>query len=1380
MGTSSYDTVMFVSPSIFSRLVTGTAPDAKASEPAQDEAAQEPRPFREVVSDWRAELADRMREELASSPLTQLHLKSPHPGGLAQLYAEHPTKLSNLFRGSDVLERSQAEALDLLRQAQRLLNEYGLVTLYLSIGTASWDEQGQRRTSPVLLRPIDVYMDREGEIYLALRPGMEISNRLLMVLSRRGKPLDAPQILEAVRTRHGFSPEEALRLVRDAGADIPGFAAEDSLTVGVFSHPTSALLRELGAPQWLSLSPTVRALAGDANAAKDLEFSPEAANPNDRDPWEEVGIGEHSPQWADVVEAATGESSLVIELPPTEDAVPLVASLAAEHAAAGRSVLVVAPPGQPQHAIAKKLSDSGVAEVANVVGSTARSAEEVQRNLLEAMLDASDSFDADSTDEMRTKLRRRRQELSSYTESLHREFPEWGVSAFDALQVLTDLTSLPGGPTTRVRLDRDSLTRISGDGGDVARSLLQRAFELGMFSGDTVRNWWTGIEIFDEATITSVMDAVEELSERVLPQTERDMVSVQASTGLQLAQSVSQWQKELQLLADVQKCLDVFSPRVFERSAADMAVATASKDWRSERGISLRRSRRRSLVKQAKDLLVPGAHVTNLHAELVQVQHLREQWRSYAGSGTWPMVPADLGAVLATERELTDRLALINPYLEPVYGNLFELSIEELGGLLDALAGDPEGAKELPERVRVGRELDALGLGALVEDLQERRVAEETLPLELDLAWWATALSMMLREEPSLGGIDPTQLQEALQELRDLEGKQIASLGPAARSRIMRIRQQALAESAEDYDAIQSRLSIPMAAPAYYAQIPIAWEIMPIVITSASVVPQVVPWGKHVDVVILTAVEELPLAGLVPVIARGKQVVAVGSSAPGNSNLEQLKRSLPILHLPASPQHINTAVVSLVSQYEVESGAVSIPSRRPLGRLNLQVVNGTGMPAPGVHAIESSAAEVEAVVGKVRDHAHNQADMSLAVVALNDRHADRIRAALRSASTGDRQLKELLQGQGSEPFAVFGPQEATGQRRDRVILAVGFAKTPHGRVIHDFGAYSLPGGEVLLGQALRVARGQLDLVASFHAGDVDREKLRQPGAQMLVDLLALGREGSGSGDVTWPTLEVAPDHLLVDLAERLYSLGLNVVPNLGVPGGLRIPLAIGHPEVPEELLVAVLTDDDDYIAEPSLRVRDRMVPRLLEDQGWKVRIELSMAVFIDPNKEAEAIVQLVLDAVDEFYDQHPELRPAAGEGAEESVFTSEDLGLIDEPADLDHSLYGAPTVADISDEDVVTGVRVALPKEGRPLIAAGLPLSAYGDDQLDVVAQWVIGSSEQVSEEDAVLGVREFLDLRRKGAQSEAVLRNVVRRNMPTESAQVTTADDSEQDSVDE
>src|SRR5690606_19621988 len=101
--------------------------------------------------------------------------------------------------------------------------------------------------------------------------------------------------------------------------------------------------------------------------------------------------------------------------------------------------------------------------------------------------------------------------------------------------------------------------------------------------------------------------------------------------------------------------------------------------------------------------------------------------------------------------------------------------------------------------------------------------------------------------------------------------------------------------------------------------------------------------------------------------------------------------------------------------------------------------------------------------------------------------------------------------------------------------------------------------------------------------------------------------------------------------------GLTVVPRFGRPGGVRIPLAVGHPALPGELLLAVLTDDNEYMAEPSLRRRDRHWIERLAARGWAVRTVYSSALFIDPQGEADRIAtvveELVADRVDGAHGQ---------------------------------------------------------------------------------------------------------------------------------------------------
>ena len=347
---------------------------------------------------------------------------------------------------------------------------------------------------------------------------------------------------------------------------------------------------------------------------------------------------------------------------------------------------------------------------------------------------------------------------------------------------------------------------------------------------------------------------------------------------------------------------------------------------------------------------------------------------------------------------------------------------------------------------------------------------------------------------------------------------------------------------------------------------------------------------------------------------------------------------------------------------------------------------------------------------------------------------------------------------------------------------------------------------------IRVVRGDLTLVSALHSAEIDRDRLGHEGSRMLVDLLEIAEGHAGEGMDAWPVLAGEPDRLLVDLAERLYSRGLEVVANVGIPGGMRIPLAIGHPDSPGRLLLAVLTDDEEYLAEPSQRVRDRARPRWLEAQGWAVYTALSMALFIDPEKEASAIVDSVLNALEKLHatqdepvvaipervvdDEAAEERveeasaATASSGSDESEDGSEDDSEdgSEEPVAprmpmLDDGLDEESKRRKKADEDT-TGMLLAIKRKERaseenrgprPAIAKGLPLAAYSDDQLDEMAAWVRSDGVERTDLETAEELREALGITRRGFQSDAVLGNVVRRTKPAaaqEAGEALTSED--------
>ena len=1389
-------------PSIFSRR--------SAPKPEATAASSTPTHPTTLVGQARAAWRTRLEETIAaeSQSLPTLSLTDAHPGGLAQLYTEHPVRLSLLIREPIALGRALDRARAIIARSEQRAATHGTGPIHLGIGTATWRHGAEAITVPALLRPVRL-VRRDDDVLIALGRGALLAPELSEALRAAGQDVDGRDILAQASGHHGFSSSQAMSALRHTCSVLNRFELRDELVVGLFCHPAGPLAASLAADvEALADSEVIRALAGDQDAGNDLRAEPIATNPGDRDPWAEKGVGDLIPTQQDAVEAASDGRSVFIDVPAHADDASIVAAILADAAATGRSVLHVSTQTSRSIAAYSRLADLGLADlVANIDGySDARRT--LAGRVREAMEDMAPVVDQENVDALRARLRQVRSSLTAYATALHEPYGRFGVCAADALRALTDLTSGEDAPTTRVRLSEQTLYDIALDQGEGARALLREALASGRLTTASSSPWSSAVLTSDEQA-SDVLLRVKRLSE-TLPQLRVHIAAVAGEAGIKPAGTLAQWDRQLAMFDGIADVLDVFQPRVFERSAADMVIATAPKQWRKDHDISMGRSERTRLVKQAQDLVRPGVHVPDLHRALIRVQERRDAWCAVCGDDSWPILPAKIGEISALTDAVRDDLDAIAPVFVAEEENLVGTHLQRLATLIERWSGDTSAAREVPARLEMRARLADHGLDALAQDLADRGVSDEQIDTELDLAWWASLLRAMLAAAPALGGVDPGSLEELAREGRELDEAQVASLIPQAITGVRRIRTNALAARPSQYEELRELLDggTPTDLELLVAY-PLVRHLLPVLMTVPAMVPMLAPTGRTVDMVVLDGADGLPLAELAPIIARGHQLVVIDDLAAASEEgaTRTFANVLPTLRVEPGPRRLNDQVALLLARYGYEHAGIPVPWTAANAPVSARWVEATGMPAPGAHAIESTGAEVRAVVDAVIEHAVECPERSLAVIALSERHAQRIAEALASVRADEPGLASFFDPATPEPFVVVGPDQAVGLTRESLILSVGFAKTPHGRVIHDFGVLSSEEGADTLAEILRVVRGDLTLVSALRSADIDRERLHYEGTRMLVDLIEIAEGHAGEGMDAWPVLAGEPDRLLVDLAEHLYSRGLEVVANVGIPGGMRVPLAIGHPDSPGRLLVAVLTDDEEYLSEPSQRVRDRARPRWLEAQGWRVYTALSMALFIDPEKEASTIVDAVLDALEELnaHEEEPAVevpehvsdddaseeavaagdqpdsaraeggdRPAdeasdeasgdaSGEGAGEAAPASPRMPMLDE--DLDEESQRRKK----ADEDT-TGMLLAITRKERaseenrgprPAIAKGLPLAAYSDDQLDEMAAWVRSDGVERTDLETAEELREALGITRRGFQSDAVLGNVVRRTRP-------------------
>lgn len=1416
-SADSADSAAHAEPASSGTEAPGSQPHGPASAGDAGDTVTEPARnlLEEALAAWREELAELggvASLDDASVLDGVASLDDAHPSGLAQLYAGRATHLSSLVRERSALAVARQALREVAGRSDVLARQFGVAPVYLALGVATWseavptdagEEEGEassavvgtettgpdtkadqplpapaRRTvnAPVLLRPVRLAATG-GDATLALGPSIEVNPVLTRALREAGCRTDVDAIARGALSDIGFTPRAALTRLGSLGRQyLTDFSLHERLVVGAFVHPGQALVEDFDATvDRARASALVAALAGDPAAREALAVPLAPPRPTDREPDAERGVGDLDVAQLDAVEAVSSGASILLDAPPGSDVAATLAAVLADAAASGRTVLHVPATSADGHAVADVLREQGlgdlVIDLTEDPGWRLHAAEAIKDSLgVEPP-----ELDVPTIVAQREELAALREEMTQAVAALHAPRAPWGVSAYEALGHLAEFTTGRARRYTSARVAAGHLERLDEAGLARATDLLHRAEDLDLLTPEGAGSAWKGVVVTDIDQATDALAHLTRLADELLPALTHDVPVTAELTGVDPALTVNQWLNQLAVLDEVRDCLDVFLPEVFERSAADMIIATATKQWRAEHAVEMSGSTRRRFTKQAKDLVRPGRPVADLHAELVKVQRRREAWRALHPSSGWPRVPADLDAMLAAAQATAQALAALQPLLDttedaPV---LMDLPLGELERLVSALADDDATAQRLPEVNQVLGGLAELGLNELVADLAAREVHGKDLESELMYCWWASLLASLLREDPSLAGLGSGVLGERAARLRELDATQAQTLaGPLLHAYASRVRGAVEADKTAAralYVALSRDDGVPLRE--ILASHPLAMTVKPVWIVPPTLVPQVFTPDAVVDLAVLDASVHMPVAQVLPAFVRAEQVLVVGDPRREESGLAaELGSLLPAVVLSTTRNTLDGPIASFLATHGYGDVVEAIPSPPGAVNLSLDLVDGRGMPAPGQTAVESVPTEVDRVVDLVLEHALTRPEESLGVVALSARHAEQIRRAVAQAVAGSPALEQFFAAGIAEPFVVVDLSEARSLRRDRIIISVGYAKTPHGRTIHSFGAVSQVGGMVGLVEALCAARGATVVVSCLAAEDIDPERLHSAGSQLLREMLVRAAQ---PGEAAAQGGQGQPDPLLVDLAERLWRKGLTVVPRYGLEGGPRIPLAIGHPDYPGELLVAVLTDDAAYVAEESLRRRDRYWEQRLRARGWLVYTTYSVSLFVDPEAEASAIEQMVLDVLVARQAEQAareaaaqpvvvEADPTTGEVLEAGEGTTTQGAAATTPADA--SAPGTDGDAPATDGDGPAWVPLRASagrgvRAQRPPLAKGLPLQAYSDDQLDEMVTWIRSDGVERSVEEEVEVLREELALRRRGAGVDAVLTHAVTRS---------------------
>ncbi|QRZ62140.1 DNA helicase [Rothia sp. ZJ932] len=1214
-----------------------------------------------------------------------IDLSNANPSGVAQLMMGRKTRLSTILREKSLLESGMSAARVLRAKIFELETEHGLDAGYFVAGTASWLSRDlgsaqrlateKRFIAPILLAPLAITPHTSGDDFELRLTGAAKLNPALVRQLRKEYNIDlsSMDVAALANSMSRLDPEPVIDRMRSSTAKIPGMMIESKYLVSTFAD----LKESTGALPATAHTKVVRDLAALKSGIELSSHAPVAVNPlppiDTRPVADEFLVADADASAQEVVDLASSGHSLAITSAPGTDDIRTALNIASTLMSQNKSVLIVGEKSSTLRTIAAQTAALGLGDTVFDVLKD-RESEETRQLLIQAIVRNENAVEPDYS-EVYAELETTRNQLAEHLNALKYTESRWGCSPFDAMQTLAALTAQQPAPSTHVRFNRDVMDALT-DRSATTRQLV-RLGELAGYRSSTQFSPWHQATLVDTQESQAAHELVKSLHES-MTNLRAAMSLMGNETGMRTGNSLEQWNEQLGLLERIRETLKEFTGDIFERPVTDLIAATASGSWRRERGIEMSTMQRSRLRKAAKEYIRPGVHLGDIHDALVVVQSQREEWITWAAEGSLPVPPANLDELRAHHDELRAEFTGLELVLEnsPQGNDFITAPAADILKRLSHLIDDEYLLHTLPERDGLIRSLTEQGLGELLDDLRERQIPAEHAPAELELAWWQTALEMMIASQ-EIEILDGNQLRELEARFRRADYRHIASTPARLLHRLAMQWQKAISEYADEAAYLKSHLrahefslyEILTHAPH------LATTLYPLWVSSPFAISRKIPAHQRFDTVILLDAESTPLAANLPAITRADQVIAFGDSVSGRpvpfmvsavahnavmdvddnleSTIDVLAKIVPQRSLAIVNRAIDPALFSYLNEHYYNGQLIHYPwgeeITESVAGLSVEYVSLEGRMSDNA-SMDSPSVEVEQVGWRVIEHAIKRPHQSLAVIASTARHAQRIADFVRRALESYPQAAGFF-APGKEPFRVVNVARAETIERDVVFVALGFGRAPHKPEVHSLGEFSEAHGGKHFVTAMTRARHETRIITSLSLDDMNPALLKGGALDIYRLIQEYSRQQEADTEMAFgaqitdklPANEFLTndaieatdmgDWLLNDLVRRLKERGARVHSSENndislvvtaegeslSAGAMRSPRARAmlHDGASMRIPLAVSSDGADSWADLSVRERTRLLPERLARTGWNYLTLWTIEVFSDP----EAVVE---------------------------------------------------------------------------------------------------------------------------------------------------------------
>ncbi len=1165
-----------------------------------------------VAKEQWAKWQEEIRAIGVTNPLTnfepnafgQIDLERSHPGGFSQFITGRQTLLSNLVRDPLAFSRALSSARRIKAKSDRISSQFGIQTLHLIGGVANFEADGFDLNVPLLLWPVSL-IKKADDYELALDGAPQVNPALVTALdSCYGIKLNERELLARQNESSDLIPVTVLNYLANLCGDTANLDLKRILVISNFTTVNSELLGDIDG----QANELIESLLGEpGQGLADLDI-----------PELNLVVDADATQMRIVSRALAGQSFAVETLPGCgyiQTSVNVAAGLVHD----GKRVLIVAPREQTLAEIDDRFTAIGL----NGLGVRADS---TWVDVVSA-ISRNEKAKPDSVDAVRHERIAAEQELDKYFEALNATDPILGVSVARVLRELSKLSALAKPALTSARIPQEKLLEIVDRG--TALELLEQAFELGEFKFGPQDSAWYQANFVSPEQVEVALATAKRLQSETYPKLSEQLTEFTTKVNFKPAESVEEWGIYLKLFVGVRETLDRFVSDVFDRPLNELIAATAPRKGGERNQMS--GGNRRRLKKLAKEYLRAGMHVADLHAALKSIQGQRELWQKYCTIPTAPQVPLGINDALVAYQGFVADLDSIQQHLDPDthQKSLAQLSLIELKLKLQSLAQDTDALANLGERSMVMSKLREAGLAALARDLGKLHVTKEQIEIELEQAWWQSALESVVARDSSVLNYTPKQIEANELRFRAAYDAQIA-MGAQTVAHEASIRwKQALASAPAEAESLKALLKTRSASLPQLANVaPSIWPVIaPIAMVSPFRVPENLSKSEQFDCLLVLDAAGTTVAENLAALSRAKQVIVFGDDAvaapvgfeieskpvplgkefESASIFDEVRRVFGVETLRRSYRATSTALGELLNREFYQNRIQFVPTAAEYQgekSFTLELITEGNRAKTTIEgATESLDAELEHTVELIFNHALWHPQQSLLVASASVVHAERIRTAVKVGIQTRPNLAEFFETHGREKFEVTAIADLTHRIADRVIFSLGFGRTSHGAVLSNFGQLSQEHGRRYLANLLVSAREQITVVSCFDAEDVPSDRLTS-GATLLKDLLLATKQSA-------QPISKANDPMLADLSLRLKKLGARVDETYS----RELPLVVSFAKT------SAVIEPDWSIPGQNRTEKFRIRPGLLTAMGWRYTRVYSFELFSDPQAVAIRIAE---------------------------------------------------------------------------------------------------------------------------------------------------------------